>query len=413
MKQVLTIIKFELTRIIFRRSFILTLILTPIIPFGIMAVYSMLEGENRTAVPAPMLQILEGSEAEKPEGFVDVSGLILDLPDGIHDRLLRFSSEADAREALVQDRISALYLVPSDYMESGRITVIRQDFNPLDAVQQSDALRDAVRFNLLRENPRLYDRIANPVNLQIQYLTSIPARDPEDVSTYLIPYIIAFVFYIVIFGSSSMLLNSVTEEKQNRIIEVLMTSIRPIQMLAGKVVALGMAGLFQMAVWALIGSSLYGLLGRTFSFMAVLGTLPPNLVGWGLLYFLFGFAVYASLMAGLGALVSNLREASQATMFIMMPLLAPLMLISVLVSRPNSPLAIALSLFPFTAPVTMPMRLAIGGVPLWQTILSVLLLAGTSVLIVRSAAGIFRSQNLLSGQTFKLGLFFKAFIGKV
>lgn len=414
MKQILTVIRFELIRTILRRSFLLTLVLTPLIPFGILTVYSMLEGENRSSVPAPVIQIFEGSASQQPEGFVDRSGLIRELPPGTTEHLSRFSSEEDGQAALVGGQISALYLIHPDYMESGRITIIRQDFNPMDAIQQSDALQEAIRFNLLREYPGLYDRIASPIRLRTEYLTAAaPAGDPGDMSTYLIPYVIAFIFYIVIFGSSSLLLNSVTEEKQNRVLEVLMTSIRPLRILAGKVIALGVAGLFQMAAWLIIGSSLLRLPGQSFSLMASLGNLPADLVVWGVLYFLLGYAVYASLMAGLGALVSNLREASQATMFIMMPLLAPLVLISILATRPNSPLAVGLSLFPFTAPVTMPMRLAIGIVPVWQTVVSVLLLAGMAVLVVRSAAGIFRAQNLLSGQAFKLSLFFKALIGKV
>lgn len=259
----------------------------------------------------------------------------------------------------------------------------------------------------------MLSRINDPINLRYQSINQTPARDPQDVTTYIVPYIIALVFFIVIFGSSSLLLNSVTEEKQSRVIEMLMTSLQPVQILTGKVIALGLAGLLQVAVWSAIGYSLLGSLGQSSSFLPSFGELSAGLIGWGLLYFFLGFAVYASLMAGLGALVTHLREASQVTLFLMMPLLAPLMLVSVLVTRPNDALAVVLSLFPLTAPVTMPMRLAIGEVPVWQIALSITLLAGASVLVVRSAAGIFRAQNLLSGQTFKVSLFFRALIGKV
>lgn len=413
MKRIWLVIKFELTKTVLRRSFMLTLFLTPLIPFGIMLLYSIVEGEGRNAAPAPVIQIIEGAQDEKPEGFVDLSGSIQVLPEQSRGKLRQFQSEDEARTALQQEEISGFYILHQDYLESGKITSIRPDFNPLSAVQQSDALKEAIRYNLLKETPQLLARISNPINLRYQYLSQTPARDPQDITTYIIPYIIALVFFIVIFGSASLLLNSVTEEKQNRVLEVLMTSLQPAQMLTGKVVALGLAGLFQVTVWAVLGSSLFGLLGQSSSVLISFGSLSAGLIGWGLLYFLLGFAVYASLMAGLGALVANLREASQATLFIMMPLLAPLMLISVLVTRPNGALAVALSLFPFTSPVTMPMRLAVGAVPVWQIALSIALLAGASVLVVRSAAGVFRAQNLLSGQTFRIGLFFKALIGKV
>ncbi|NPV76320.1 MAG: ABC transporter permease [Anaerolineae bacterium] len=413
MRRIWLVVKFELAKTVLRRSFMLTLFLTPLIPFGIMLLYSVVEGEDRNAAPASVIQIIEGEQDEKPEGFVDLSGLIKVLPEPSKERLLQFQSEDEARRALQQEEISAFYILHQDYLESGRITSVRPDFNPLSAVQQSDALKEAILYNLLKDAPLLLERISNPINLRYQYLNQMPARDPQDITTYIIPYIIALVFFIVIFGSASLLLSSVTEEKQNRVLEVLMTSLQPVQMLAGKVVALGLAGLFQVAVWAGIGYSLFGLLGQSSSVLNSFGSLSASLIGWGLIYFLLGFAVYASLMAGLGALVANLREASQATLFIMMPLLAPLMLISVLVTRPNGALAVALSLFPFTAPVTMPMRLAVGAVPVWQIAISIVLLAGASVLVVSSAAGIFRAQNLLSGQTFRIGLFFKALIGKV
>jgi len=412
MKQVWLVIKFELAKTVLRRSFILTLLLTPLIPFGIMLLYSMVEGDNRSTAPAPLIQLIEGEQDEKPEGFVDLSGLIQTLPELSKDRLIQYQSEDGARTALQQGDISAFYILHQDYMESGKITVIRQDFNPLSAIQQSDALRDTIQYNLLKKSPQLLARISNPINLHYQYLNQSPAGDPQDITTYLIPYVVALVFFIVIFGSSSLLLNSVSEEKQSRTLEVLMVSLQPVQILAGKVIALGLAGLFQAVVWAVISYSLFSLLGQSPVVIASSGSLSPVLIVWGLLYFVLGFAVYASLMAGLGALVANLREASQVTLFIMLPLLAPLMLVSILATRPNGLVAVLLSLFPFTAPVTMPMRLAVGAVPAWQIALSIALLGGTSVLVVRSAAGIFRAQNLLSGQTFKIGLFFKALIGK-
>jgi ABC-2 type transport system permease protein len=133
---------------------------------------------------------------------------------------------------------------------------------------------------------------------------------------------------------------------------------------------------------------------------------------WGVLFFILGYAVYASLMAGVGALVPSLKEASQATFVIMIPLIAPLMLISPLISKPNSLLAVIISLFPLTAPVTMMTRLAATTVPIWQILLALALLAATAYFIVRGVAGLFRAQTLLSGQKFRLKLLLQALVGK-
>jgi len=130
------------------------------------------------------------------------------------------------------------------------------------------------------------------------------------------------------------------------------------------------------------------------------------------LFFLLGYALYGSLMAGLGALVPNLREAGQATTVVILPMMVPLLLINNLINDPNGTLSVGLSLFPFTSPVTMMTRLAATEVPVWQPILAAVLLMGTVLLVVRAVAGMFRAQNLLSGQTFKLGIFVKELFGR-
>ena len=151
--------------------------------------------------------------------------------------------------------------------------------------------------------------------------------------------------------------------------------------------------------------------GRTLN-LENASVVSPTLLLWGIIFFLLGYAVYASLMAGLGALVPNVREASQVTTVIVLPMVAPLMMISVLIDKPNGGLATGLSLFPLTAPTTMMLRLAAGDVPLWQTLLSAALLAVTAFLIVRAVARMFRAQNLLSGQSINIKRYFLALFGR-
>lgn len=413
MKRIWLVIKFEFIKTVMRRSFMLTLILTPLIPFGIIYIYSVVEGGSLAeTAPSPVVQIIEGEKETKPEGLVDFSGLVQEFPQDQKTTLRLYPNESAAKEALELGEISAIYILDRDYLKSGKVTYIRPDFNPLSAIEQSDALKETIQYNLLKDNPDLLMRLEKPINLEIKYLSETPARNPEAVETFFFPYIIALVFYIIIFGSSSLLLNSVTEEKQSRVIEILMTSITPLQMLAGKVVALGAAGILQMVAWAGIGTSLYSLAGRDSALLENLGEISTGLIIWGIVYFVLGFAIYATLMAGLGALVTNLREASQASIVIMLPLIAPLVFTSALASRPNSSLSVAFSLFPLTAPVSMPMRLSAGIVPVWQILLSIVLLIGAAILVIRSVAGMFRAQHLLSGQAFRLGLFFKALAGK-
>jgi ABC-2 type transport system permease protein len=184
------------------------------------------------------------------------------------------------------------------------------------------------------------------------------------------------------------------------------------EMLVGKICALGIAGLLQTVVWSGSGLLMLRLAGSTLNLPAEF-QLPVSVLAWGVVFFVLGYALYGSLMAGLGALVPNLREASQATTVILIPVMIPLFFISVLIDEPNGVLSVILSLFPFSAPVAMMTRLSAATVPWWQPALAAVLLVGTCYLVIRAVAGMFRAQNLLSGQTFKLRMFFDALLGRI
>jgi ABC-2 type transport system permease protein len=219
------------------------------------------------------------------------------------------------------------------------------------------------------------------------------------------------LYYVLILMSASLLLNSVTKEKENRVLEILMSSVSSRQLLTGKITGLGIASLFQAVIWVGTGFAVLRLSGRSFDISHAF-QLPLSFLAWGFIFFVLGYALYASLMASVGALVPNLREASQATFIVIIPLVIPLMAISIIIRDPNGALATILSLFPLTAPVTMMTRLAATSVPLWQTTLAAILLALTAVWIVRAVANMFRAQTLLSGQPFSLQRLFRALAGK-
>jgi ABC-2 type transport system permease protein len=207
------------------------------------------------------------------------------------------------------------------------------------------------------------------------------------------------------------MLNSITTEKQNRILEVLMTSVSSGQLLAGKIIALGLAGLLQTLVWSGLGITLLRISGKTFDIPSSF-QLPISIIAWGVVYFLLGYALYASLMAGVGALVPNIREASQMTFIVMVPLIVPMMMITALVQSPNGVISVFLSFFPLTSPVAMMTRMAATQLPVWQPLLAAVIVLGTAVLAVRSVSGMFRAQNLLSGQNFNIKIFIKALLGR-
>ncbi len=414
MDKLLLVLKNEIITTVGRRSFILTTIGVPLLGVLALLVMSAINSNPESGAAGAVSNIFSG-ETERsalPEGYVDPAGLVQTLPEGVPAEALRaFPDEDSARQALEAGEIAAFYLIAPDYLESGELVYIRPDFNPLSAFDQSGLMQWILTVNLLGGDEDLAQRINNPITPEVVSLApEQETRDEDNPLTFFLPYGVTMLFYVMIMMSSSFLLNSVTKEKENRIMEVLMASVSPRQLLMGKIAALALVGLGQTVLWAGTAITLLRLSGRTLSLPASF-QLPLSFLLWSVVFFLLGYAIYASLMAGVGALVPNLREASQATFVVIIPLIIPLMLITPIIDDPNGALATGLSLFPLTAPVVMMTRLSAGGVPVWQPLLSAGLLLLTAFIILRMVTNLFRAQTLLSGQPFTLGRFFRSLAG--
>jgi ABC-2 type transport system permease protein len=411
MRKTRIILIHEVITILSSRSFLLVSIGIPILSALIFMVVSRISKSSSASNVVSQI-VTAQQEMKKTEGYVDQAGIIKQLPEGYSpEQYIAFPDEASARLALDAKQIAAFYVVPADYVEKGKLIYIRPDFNPLSAAGKSYMFERLLHISLLNGNNKLVDMVAAPLKLETQSLAPAPQREQSNMLTFWIPYAVTMIFYIVILGAASLLLSSVTKEKENRTIEILMVSATPHQLLAGKILGLGIVGLFQTVLWVGTG---YALLGKGTSMfnLSTAFKLPVGFLAWGVVFFILGYTVYASLMAGLGALVPNMREASQATMVVIFPLIVPMFLMNILIEAPHGTVSTALSIFPFTAPVVMMTRLSAGGVPWWQPPVAVVLLVLTIVLVVRAVAGIFRAQTILSGQPFKIQRFLLALIGK-
>ena len=408
MSKIQTILKYEFLNVLRSRSFIFTLFLLPLIGFIAVLVMSALQKNNQAK---SIFSFLTPPAKIQTMGLIDHSGIIKIVPEYVAGQIVGFLDDVSAREAVGNGEIAGYYVVAADYLTSGQVDLYKSELNVMGESDDTYLIRGLLEENLMSDNLDLLKLFRQPVNLETQYQTSEPQRDPNSALTFFLPYAVTMMFYILILGTSSTMLNSITNEKQNRVMEILLTSVTPMQMLTGKIIALGLIGLLQTTFWSGSAFLLYRLSGQTFQ-LPLEFALPVSILLWGLLFFLLGYAMYASLMAGIGAMVPNLRESSQATFLVIFPLIIPLFFINTLIGQPNGLFSTILSLFPLTAPIAMLSRLAGAQVPFWQPPLAALLCAGTAVLIVRAVAGLFRAQNLLSGQTFKAGVFLKALIGK-
>ena len=400
MKKTLLVLRNEIITAVTRKSFLFTAFGLPLIAVLIFLGASVLKGNALGALGA--LTGASGKSELQVEGYVDHSGLIKAVPEDIPAGILvAYGDEASAHQALNNGEIAAYYVIPADYVESGNLIYINPAYSWTSNKGQSWVMRRTITANLLGNDPQRIQRFWHAMDVEAKALAPSQKRDEDNPLTFAVPYATMMIFYIVILMSSSLLLNSVTVEKQNRVMEILMSSVKPSQLLSGKIIGLGITGLLQTVIWFGTGYTLLRLSGRTFNLPPGF-ELPPSILAWGMVFFLLGYAVYASLMAALGALVPNLKEGSQSTIVVIWPAIVPMFLISILIEQPHGALATGLSLFPLTAPMTMMLRLSVGGVPWWQPLLAAGLLLITVYFILRAVARVFRAQYLLSGQTFSV-----------
>ncbi len=204
-------------------------------------------------------------------------------------------------------------------------------------------------------------------------------------------------FMVLVYGQQN--LTVVIEEKGSRMVEVLLASLRPEQLLMGKVLGIGLAALTQVAVWTAAGAlvALQGLVvaGSEIS-LTIFG--PWFWVSF-LVFFVLGYFLYASLFAGIGAMCNSVQDAQQFSSVVMMGMIIPIVLMMVVIRAPDQPVAMVLSLVPFFSPILMFLRISISDPPLWQVLVSWALLVLTILWANRAAGKLFRAGILLYGTT--------------
>ena len=411
MKKTWLVLKTEFINTITRRSFLITLILVPLAPALVLGGIALFSGGGDAEGSDA---ILEPSTAEvAAEGLVDQAGIIKEFPGWVAEgQLIAYSSEEAARQAALAGEITGFYVIQEDFIQTGSVHYVREDFNPISAMDSTGLIRTVIEFNLIGGDPQRYDFYLNPIQLeQVNLAPDDVERDQDNMAAFFLPYGVTMLFYVLILTSASMMLNSVAKEKENRVMEILMSSIKPNQLLAGKILGLGLVGLLQMVFWMGSGLLLLQLGGTTLNIPASL-QLPPEIFFWGIPFFVLGYLLYATIMAGVGALVPNIKEATQSTFIIILPMLVPLIMVGVIIEQPDTLMPVILSLIPFTAPNTIMTRLAVTTVPTWQLLVSLALMVVTVLFMIRAVARMFRAQLLLTGQKFSLGLYLKALMGK-
>jgi ABC-2 type transport system permease protein len=216
---------------------------------------------------------------------------------------------------------------------------------------------------------------------------------------FMVAFGLLFFLYISVLFYGLFVMRGVIEEKQSRIVEVVISSVKPIQLMLGKLIGIGLVGLTQISIWA-IAAGLISVFGaRVFAGQgARIPNIPVSLLVYFVVYFILGFFLYATLYAIVGAMVSSEEEAQQIQFPVTMLIIVPMLIFGVIMSNPNSGTSIALSMVPFFAPTLMMLRISLVSPPLWQVLLSMVILMATTLCFVWAAARIYRVGILMYGK---------------
>jgi len=373
----------EYLRHVLRRRFIFALLSMPLF-FGLM-------------VGIGILAVWADYDA-RPVAYVDLSGFFKDAKpvpsksDSLFPpiEIKAFSSVAEAKNELEAHKIQAYFVIGAGYLDNGMVDVTSQD-TIKDTTRQD--FQSFLRYNLLASQPtQIAERVLNGPEIVIQSLNTNRRMAGNEIINILLPLVSGLLFIVVVNTSGSYLVQALDEEKENRTMEIVITSVSDQQLMAGKVVGNLSVGLTELIVWLIFGFLGFAIARR---YLPGAQDLNVNLdyIALMVITLLPAFVMVAGLMGAIGSTTSNSREAQQWAGLFTLPIVVPFWLIVPLMESPNSPLAVGMSMFPLTAPVTLPLRAAFTEVPAWQIIVSL-------AILVLCAGG----SLWLAGRTFRLGM---------
>jgi len=269
------------------------------------------------------------------------------------------------------------------------------------------AIKNFISSNLLagRVPPATIDLIEAPLNLVTIRLTATGAVATEQggYGNLIIPGVFSLLLLLAIVFSSTYLLQGLGEEKENRLIEILLSSVSAQQLLTGKVLGIGAAGLAQVVVWVVSAPLLLSLASSTFGGFISTIQIPANFLVLAVVYFILGYSLYSVLSAGIGAISSNSREGQQLIGILTLPALTPLWFMSLLMLFPNNPIWVGLTIFPITAPVEVMIRLGVSVIPAWELAASITVLVLSIIGGLLLTTKVFRTYLLMYGKRPNLG----------
>ena len=334
------------------------------------------------------------------------------------------------REQVLSGQLDGALLLPASLLADS--TSVGADGPPAGAVYYSRGsgidgnfeLRNAVRSAVRRARAKqagadstIIGEFESAVGFDRVTVSEDGDAGDNALGKFLLANVLSLLVYIAILIYGAMVMRGVIEEKANRIVEVVASSVRPFELMMGKVLGIGAVGLAQLIGWSLL-MVLFSALASPlmlalapdgaaasptpanvpFDLAATTSILSPGLLVAFVLFFVGGYLLFSGLFAAVGSAVDQEADAQSLQAPIMIPLVLPVLFVTSVANNPDGPLSVFLSLFPLSSPVIMIVRMAVSDVPLWQVVLSLVLLAAAFVGVIALAARIYRVGILMYGK---------------
>ncbi len=388
---VLLVAKRDYLRTVKRRGFVAG---TLLLPFAFVAIFAISTFASTALVDqtGPFLVVNESTVAIVPDESATPNAQVV--------------SRDEAEQRLDSGAASEYYLVPAEWPAQPRVLVVQRDsgsgsqpaFDFARQSEQQSELDLLLRISLVRGAglpDSMISQLLTPVSYEPVGQSGEPSSGADIAAAYLVPYAFTLVFMLSIFITSGYLLQSVTEEKENRVVEILLSSVPALPLMTGKIIGLGAAGLTQVAIW--VGTALLALPFINQQFEIAINVSAVTLV-LAVVFFALGYLAYGAIYAAVGALSPGAREAQQYASFFGFLAVIPIVLMPLILSDPNAPIVLFLCIFPLTSSAATLAIIAVSEQTPWLLVgIALLSQVVFVVLAIAASSRIFRATVLLYG----------------
>jgi ABC-2 type transport system permease protein len=390
--------KHEYRRVVVKRGF---LIGTFVIPLGIAALIGL------------AIFVEKLGENTLPVGHVDHAGVLGAVPpnSGAGLEIRAFVDQETAMAALEGEEIQVFFVLPPDYLQTLHTDLYYLQKPPGDDVWGE--FNAFMRRNLVTALPKeVQHRVLEGPQITVRDIVSKREFSKHSVINIILPFVASAFFFITTMSSAGYMLQVVADEKENRTIEIMVTSITPGHLIGGKTAGLLAAALTQLFIFVVaIAVGLIVAAPHVKELQQM--TVPWTYLGLMVLFFLPAYALIAAVMVAIGGAVTELQQGQQVAGILNLFFVLPLFLMGLLFANPGHPLLVFMSLLPSTAFMTISLRWGLGSIPVWQLGASWVLLVATTIFMVWVAARVFRAGMLRYGQPLSLRGVLAALRGQV